>query len=424
MRLTETEKRILDGREGPVRQQALELIVRYARVVEAEELCRVTWADLFCGLHQYQSVVGRLDFDAIFSTLSLASERTVHLEAMDPGCVCFSGVEPDSVEQTGQMLLPPEKQAVNAEHLARFVDAGVILAGTCTPYLTGFIPLAGEHFVSCESSAVLFLNSLWAARGNGDGIQTSFASAVCGRTPRWGLHLAANRLGRQVVEVKAEPETIHDWDLLGHTIGLRLPPLAVPVITGVFARPDSIKLKQFMAALACTAGTEMAHLVGLSPEAPSLEAALGGREPEERIAVTAADQRESLDLLNPHRRQKIDYISLGCPHYHIAEIKRAAEFLAGRRVAEGTTLHLWTSGPMKHLADRAGYTQTIERAGAKLLTGSCPSTRGYPQGVTTAAYDSAKQRLSAEQETQAKLFYGSTEVCLKTALTGRWEGED
>lgn len=32
--------------------------------------------------------------------------------------------------------------------------------------------------------------------------------------------------------------------------------------------------------------------------------------------------------------------------------------------------------------------------GAHLLTGSCPSTRGYPAGVRTAAYDSAKQRMS------------------------------
>jgi len=52
-----------------------------------------------------------------------------------------------------------------------------------------------EHFVSCESSAVLFMNSVWGACGNGDGIEASFCAAVCGRTPLAGNHLPENRSG-------------------------------------------------------------------------------------------------------------------------------------------------------------------------------------------------------------------------------------
>jgi hypothetical protein len=74
------------------------------------------------------------------------------------------------------------------------------------------------------------------------------------------------------------------------------------------------------------------------------------------------------------------------------------------------------------MADRSGYTEIIEKAGTHLLTGSCPSTRGYPPGVRTAAYDSAKQRMSAAQETDARLYYGSLEQCLQTAISGVWEG--
>ena len=47
----------------------------------------------------------------------------------------------------------------------------------------------------------------------------------------------------------------------------RLPPHAVPVLIGDFPRPNSIQLKAFFAALACTAGTELCHIVGLTPEA-------------------------------------------------------------------------------------------------------------------------------------------------------------
>jgi hypothetical protein len=43
--------------------------------------------------------------------------------------------------------------------------------------------------------------------------------------------------------------------------------------------------------------------------------------------------------------------------------------------------------------------------------------------VRTARYDAAKQRMAAAQETDARLFYGSLEQCLQTAISGIWEGE-
>lgn len=422
MKLTDPQQRILDGNGGPAKQKALELILRYAEVLGAPELCQVTWADLFCGMHDYLSVVKSRDFDDIFSRMALCTPQTVRLESMAPGCICYSGVEPDCTEVPGEMYLSGLKRRMHTTNLARFVDAGVILSGSCTPYLAGFIPLMGEHFVSCESSAVLFMNSVWGARGNGDGIQTSYASAVCGWTPKWGFHLDHNRFGDVQVHIEAKPESIHDWDVLGHAVGLRLSPMAKPVLVGDFAKPDSIRLKQFFAALACSAGTEICHIPGLTPEAPSLEAALGGAEPGAEVVVSQADLAASKEILSGRAREKIDYITLGCPHYHVDELRTIAGLLEGKKVAPDTIVHLWTSGPTKYMSDRAGYTAIIEAAGAKLLTGSCPSTRGYPRGIETAAYDSAKQRMSAEQETEAKKFFGSTEECLKSALSGWWEG--
>ena len=113
MKLTDKEKRILDGKEGPLRQKALELIVRYGRIVEAESLCRVTWADLFCGSHGYLDVVQSDDFDVIFSRMSLCSAKTVFLDKVDAGCVCFSGVDADCSELPDSMLMTPGKQDRN-----------------------------------------------------------------------------------------------------------------------------------------------------------------------------------------------------------------------------------------------------------------------------------------------------------------------
>jgi predicted aconitase len=422
MNLSDNEKRIMDGQEGSVKQKAIELIVRYGRIVGAEALCKVTWADLFCGSHHYLDVVRSDDFDVIFSKMSLCSTETVNLEKVDANCICYSGVDADCSEIPGGMLMSPEKKMRNARFLSRFVDAGVVLSGNCIPYLTGFIPLMGEHFVSCESSAVLFMNSAWGACGNGDGIEASFCAAVCGRTPLAGNHLPVNRIGTDLIVVKTEPRSIHEWDVLGYTLGRQLPPHSIPVLTGNFPRPNSIQLKAFFAALACAAGTELCHIVGLTPEAGKSAQALNNQTPDHIIEIGAVDMDTSIEILNSHGREKIDYVSLGCPHYHIDEIRKIAAYLDGRRIHPDTTVHLWTAGSIKYMADQCGYTETIERAGATLLTGSCPSTRGYPEGVRTAAYDSAKQRLSAAQETDAKLFYGSWQECLQSAASGYWEG--
>lgn len=422
MKLSDAEKRVLDGSEGTAKQKALELIVRYGGVLGAEELCTVTWADLFCGAHAYLDVIKTNDFDVLFSRMSLCSSETAILKSMDANCICYSGVEPDCTDVPEYMLISPAKQTQNLNILGRFVDSGVILSGNCIPYLTGFIPVMGEHFVSCESSAVLFMNSVWGACGNGDGIEASFCAAVCGRTPLWGNHLPANRGGTHIVEIQSRPASVHDWDILGHAIGIRLAPRSIPVLTGSFPRPSSIQLKAFFAALACAAGTEMCHIVGITPEAPTLEQALAGRKPGDPISVTDSDVVHSIDTLNGHGREKIDYISLGCPHYHIEEIRRIAEFLDGKRIHSDTIVHVWTTGAFKYMADRCGYSATIEKAGARILTGSCPSSRGYPEDTLTAAYDSAKQRMSAAQETDAKLFYGSQQECLESAISGYWEG--
>ena len=422
MELTEYEKQILDGHHGTPKQKALEFIVRYGEVIGAERLCPVTWADLFCGRHAYLDVIDSDDFDTVFSRMSLCSSETIKLDSVAAECICYSGVEADCTEVAEEMLMGRDKKKSHLEFLFRFVDAGVILSGNCIPYLTGFIPVGGEHFVSCESSAVLFINALWDACGNGDGIEASFCAAVCGRTPLAGMHLPKNRIGTDIITIQFDPATVHDWDLLGHAVGSRLPFHAVPVLSGVFRRPNIIQLKSFFAALACTAGTEMCHIVGVTPVAKNAAQAMAGRAPDNEITITAADMGRSIRQLNHCDSQKIDYISLGCPHYHIEEIRRIAAFLDGKRIHPDTLVHIWTAGSIKYTADRCGYTDIIEKAGARILTGSCPSTRGYPKGVRTAAYDSAKQRISAAQETKADLFYGSREECLETAISGFWEG--
>ena len=175
-------------------------------------------------------------------------------------------------------------------------------------------------------------------------VRRSAAGRPMGQTP------AGQSKATMVVDIETAPESIHDWDALGHAIGSRLPAHAVPVLAGNFNRPNAIRLKSFFASLACAAGTELCHIIGLTPEAHLIERALENRDTLEQIAITAEMAAATIDALNPHDRRKIDYISLGCPHYHIDEIRRIAAYLDGKRTHPDTVVHIWTAGTIKYQA--------------------------------------------------------------------------
>lgn len=421
MKLTDEEKRMLDGSSGPLKQKAMENVVAYARVAGADQLCQVTKAHLFCGAHSYLGVLDSGDIDIVISEMHFCSgDRLVFDEV---SCFAQSDVGPMCPAAWDKMGVSPEEARKNHEYLRRCLDAGVHLVGSCIPYLLGFVPLMGEHYVTSESHAVLVMNSLWGACGHADGLEAGFWSAVCGRTPLWGLHVMENRKGDLVFDVKCSVETLTDWDLLGYTIGRMTPPRKIPVLASGFPRPDITVLKSAFASMATTGGPELCHIVGITPEAATLEQATGGRRGLERVAVTARDIEESRSMLSDEGHGDLCFISLGCPHYTLDQLREAAGFLKGRKIHPDVNLQVWTALPFKEVADRCGYTQAIEDAGGVVLTSSCPLTsEKFPREGPGLAFDSAKQAHYVRPATKSKVYCGSMSECLESALTGRWEG--
>ncbi|MBS3970298.1 MAG: aconitase X catalytic domain-containing protein [Clostridia bacterium] len=421
MKLTDYEKRVLEGEEGKLKQTAMKVIVQYAEVLGAEQLCEVTKAHLFCGAHPYLEVFKSSDIDEVISEMCFCSADKICLDKM--ACYCQSDCGPMDTINWGKMWVTYEEYKKNMEYLKRYLNAGVNLVGSCIPYLVGFMPLMGEHYVTSESHAVLMLNSVLGACGNADGIEIGFCAAVSGRIPYWGNHIMDNRMGTHVFKINCKTDTVSDWDLLGYTIGRLLPTHSIPIIDGNFNRPDVTKLKSCYASMATTSGAEMCHIVGITPEALTLGQALGGNQPKEVVVVTDRDIYYSFEQLNSGGRGDIEYISLGCPHYTIEEIRQVAAFLDGKRVSSNVCLHVWTASPIKETADRCGYTEIIEGAGGVVLTSSCPLTsEKKPEGINGIAFDSAKQAHYIIPGTSAKVYYGTPMDCLKSAITGKWEG--
>ncbi len=420
MILTDVEKAILDGKEGTLKQKALEFIVRYAKVLDAEKLCKVTKAHLFAGAHGYLRTVQR-DVDNTISLMHFCSEETLPIKNIACYSQTDSGpMDPDQWEILG---FTQEESRENQEYLDRYLRAGIHLVGSCIPYMLGFIPTRGEHYVSTESHAIIFMNSLWGACGNADGIEAAFCSAVSGRTPLWGNHIMDNRKGNILFHIESKPQTISDWDLVGFTVGKKIPSFSIPVLNGSFELPDSERMRSSFASMATTGGIELCHIVGLTPEAITLSDAFGGTVPKDAITITEKDISEAQDFLCSGNLGKIQFVSLGCPHYSIEQIKKVADFLSNKKVHEEVELQIWTAAPIKSIADKCGYTSIIFKAGGKLVCGSCPIlTNKWPRNASGIAFDSVKQANYMKPRTgSTNLYYGSMEKCLEAAINGEWD---
>lgn len=415
---------MLDGKFGEFKQIALKNIVTYAEVLGAKALCEVTKATVYLGAHPYLEAVKSDDYSEIFSKMLLCSDKTIPMERFAEQCMCQTCVTPCDQYQFEPLHLTKEFFDRNQSFLETTKECGVNIVNSCTPYFNGWLPLMGEHFVTTESSNVIMCNAILGACGNSDGIEAAAWSAICGRTPLWGNHIKENRKATHRFLIECASKTELDWDIIGYTIGRKLPPHAVPVFDGNFNRPNLVKLKQCFASLATTSGAEMCHIVGITPEAVTLEMASGGAVLPQTV-ITQADYDQSMAMLCDEGNGDVEFITLGCPHYSLEEIRNAALYIKDKKVKADVALMIWTDISIKQLADVNGYTKMIEDAGANLFTSGCPLVIGHKchEGVRGMAMDGAKQAHYIRSESNAKIYYGDMYQCIDTAISGRWEGK-
>jgi predicted aconitase len=293
--LSEYEQGVLDGKEGKLKRVCLENIVRYAEILGAEALCEVTKATVFCGAHNYLGVSKSDDVNEVFSQMNLAVDEIIPFDQTYENCYIQSCVSPCDQYEHQPFSQSGEFFRKNAQFLEQARKAGVIITGTCAPYLTGWLPIKGEHFVTTESGVTVMGNSIWGAMGNSDGIEAAFWSAICGRTPKWGNHEEENRAGTHVVEVQTKVNSLLEWDMLGRAVGAPLPTGAVPVISGRFSGVTFQKLRQLCTTLAISSNCEMCHVVGYTPEARTVEDALRGRKSAGALVVDERAMQEAYE---------------------------------------------------------------------------------------------------------------------------------
>lgn len=423
VRLTEYEQKMLAGEMGEFKQKALQFIVNYAKVLGAEELCEISRATLFIGAQHYLDGFETDDYNEIFSKFYLNSDKTIEIGRFAEGCAVQTCVAACVTRDYDTVHLSKDYFDKNNRYYAITREAGVSEVHTCTPYFSGWIPVPGEHFVTTESSNVLMSNSLFGACGNADGIEAAVCSAICGRTPLWGLHVKEERHGNVVFNIKCPTETQFDWDVIGYTMGRFIPGEGKPIVSGSFARPDIKKLRQCFSSLATSSNAEICHIVGVTPEARSLEDALGGQEPLAVFDITQQDYDETVAMVCDPGGGPVDFVSVGCPHLAIDEIRDIAGYLKGKKVKQGVELWIWTTKSNQALADYNGYTKTIEESGGKLLDSTCPIVMKHESHKHAKAMvlNGIKMAKGLRAQTAATVYCGDVFRCIDAAIVGRWE---
>ena len=163
----------------------------------------------------------------------------------------------------------------------------------------------------------------------------------------------------------------------------------------------------------------MCHIVGVTPEAATLEQATGGQTPSRRITFGERQLKETYALLRNQSGDDIDTVILGCPHASLREISQIALALQGKRVAQRVRLWVCAAHATRAAAERLGLAGMITEAGGRLFCDSCPtnSMRVDARRIVTAGF---KQAHYARGMIGAEVIIDDMTGCLKAALTGRW----
>ncbi len=394
----------------------MRLVVRAAEVTGARRLIDITRAHVDSCLYHGQAsldFVDRLLAGAarvrVPTTLNVGAVDLLHPELYrgDP-----------RVARRGRLLMD------------RYRALGARPTFTCAPYqLVDARPALGEQVAWGESNAIAFCNSVLGARTNRYGDFMDVAAAITGRVPEAGLHLDDPRRATVVLRLSPDvPAPLLDSDALFPVLGLVLGRRAgssVAAIDGLAPGQPEDRLKALGAAAASSGSVAMFHVVGSTPEAPTLDAALGGRVPEAVELVTLADLRAARDALSTAGDERLGAVSLGTPHASLRELERYAAMLGDRGAAAGAELLISTGRDVLDEAERRGTAARLRAAGAELLVDTCsylaPILRRTDGAVMT---DSAKWAYYAPGNVGARVIFASTGECIRSAVAGRVVRDD
>lgn len=371
MHLTRDEELMYNGERGPDVQKSMEIVVALGEIYHAEGLVKIKSAQI-SGV-SYKTIGN--------AGLEYLEDMARTAEVKVPSTLNPAGLDLKNWHDLGFSREFMEKQLRIVEAYRKM---GISTTCTCTPYLVGNVPRLGDHISWSESSAVCYANSVLGARTNREGGPGALAAAICGKTAAYGYHLVEGRKADYLIVMENRLNG-SDYGALGYLIG-KIVGDGVPYFK--FQTPPSTDdLKSLGAALASSGAVALYHVEQVTPEYKEAFIDVDMSQIE-KITVNK-NEIEDIRLNLSTTDKNADLVCLGCPHASLEEIKTIADKLVGRKLKN--KLWICTSLHIKEAADMRGYTNTIEKAGGKVICDTCMVVAPIEElGYDVLGVDSAK----------------------------------
>jgi len=400
---------MLDGAHGPAPQLAMSILVRMADVYGARELMDISQAHIDSTIY-----LGDATLEFAERLASLGARVAV------PTSLNVSGVDECGWKD---WAVSPEWAAKAARQMLAYERMGAVPTWTCAPYQTRMRPSFGQQIAWGESNAIAFANSVIGARTERYPDLLDICCAITGRVPAVGLHLEENRGGQLLLRLVGVPAALQRDDqffaVLGHLVGTLADDL-IPVIEGITVTPAEDHLKAFAAAAASSGRVALFHVIGVTPEAPTLDVAFRGGAPGRRLDITVADLRAARRELTTADGRDLDMVILGSPHFSLAEFRALAPLVAGRRAHPRVKFLVTSSRLMKEEADKAGVLAPVVAFGAQITLDTCIlASPMLPPEIKTLMTNSAKYAYYAPSLLNTRVTFGSLADCVNSAAAGR-----
>lgn len=413
LHLTDRDRAMLDGTHSPAAQLAMSILVRMADVYGATELMDISQAHIDSTIY-----LGDATLEFAERLASLGARVAV------PTSLNVSGVDECGWKD---WAVSPQWAAKAARQMLAYERMGAVPMWTCAPYQTHMRPVFGQQIAWGESNAIAFANSVIGARTERYPDLLDICCAITGRVPAVGLHLTENRGGQMLLRLAGVPDALQQDDqffaVLGHLVG-KLAGDRIPVIDGIVVSPAEDQLKAFAAAAASSGRVALFHMVGVTPEAPTLEAAFHGdaglKSCATTVTVTTADLRAARRELTTADGRELDMVILGSPHFSLAEFSLLAPLVAGQRVHPRVKFLVTSSRLMKERAHETGVLAPIVAFGAHITLDTCIlASPMLPPEIKTLMTNSAKYAYYAPSLLNTRVTFGSLADCVRSAIEGR-----
>ncbi len=409
MYLSDDEKKMRAGRQGPAVRMAMSILVELGEAIGADEMVEIT----------------HVHTDSGFYLGDAGLEFVEHLAALG-GQVAV----PTSMNNTSYDIERCRSYGVSAELAGKIkrlekahLAMGAIPSWTCAPYQDGILPKPGARVAWSESNAIVFANSVLGARTNRTGDLVDICCALTGRAPKVGLYLDENRMASIHFELKDIPAEAYSdarfYPLLGYFIGNQCGNQVV-AISGI---PESVtmdNLKGLGAAAASSGATALFHIVGITPEAPTLAACLKNDRAIQTITVTPDALTKTEALLCTAENDQLDWVGFGCPHFSYAEFTELAECIEVKKINADIAFSVFTSRKTLRWAEQTGILDKLTDAGIEVYADGCLLL--YPQSLKrsgTMMTNSAKAANYIFSQAGYRASYGSIRECVQSAVAGK-----